>query len=139
LIFNLLFIFKFENFVCYKLAKILRMKDFKVEPMKENKKLFTEITNLRMETLEKSSKKNAPIKNNDLSDNSIEKRIRKLEEFLNDSANEKSEEKLLEEKQLKSKFAAIVLDRFFLVLSILYTIVTFAGIIMSVSNFYKGN
>jgi hypothetical protein len=115
------------------------MKDFKVKPMKENKKLFTEITNLKMETVEKSVKKNASIKNNDLSDNSIEKRIGKLEEFLNDSANEKSEEKLLEEKQLKNKFAAIVLDRLFFVLSILYTIVTFGGIIMSVSNFYKGN
>jgi hypothetical protein len=116
------------------------MKDFKVEPMKENKKVFAEITNIRMETngVEKSSKNDASIKTNDLSDNSIEKRIGKLEEFLNDSANEKSEEKLLEEKQLKSKFAALVLDRFFFVLSILYTIVTFIGIIMSVSNFYKG-
>jgi hypothetical protein len=120
--------------------KVEPMKDFKVEPMKENKKVFAEITNIRMETngVEKSSKNDASIKTNDLSDNSIEKRIGKLEEFLNDSANEKSEEKLLEEKQLKSKFAALVLDRFFFVLSILYTIVTFIGIIMSVSNFYKG-
>ena len=114
------------------------MKDFKVEPVKENKKLFTEIINLRTEAIEKSAKKNVSIKNNVLSDNSIEKRIGKIEEFLNDSENEKSEEKLLEEKHLKNKFAAIVLDRFFFVLSILYTIVTFVGIIMSVSNFYKG-
>jgi len=115
------------------------MKDFKVEPMKENKKLSTEITNLKMETVEKSSKENVSIvKINDQDDNSMEKRIRKIEEFLNDSASEKNEEKCLEDKQLKTKFAAIVLDRFFFVLSIIYTIVTFAGIVMSVSNFYKG-
>ena len=51
--------------------------------------------------------------------------------------HEKFEKEILEEKTLKFKFAAIVMDRFFLCLSFIYAVVTFVGIIMSNSNFYK--
>ena len=47
------------------------------------------------------------------------------------------DEKLQEENELKCKFAAIVMDRFFFYLASFYSIITFVSLIMVVPNFYK--
>jgi hypothetical protein len=42
-----------------------------------------------------------------------------------------------EDQELKCKFAAIVMDRFFFFVSLFYAIITFVSLIMSIPNFYK--
>jgi len=46
-------------------------------------------------------------------------------------------EEIDEEQEIKWKYAAIVMDRIFLILTLLLTIITFISIIMSIPNFYK--
>jgi len=46
-------------------------------------------------------------------------------------------EEIDEEQEIKWKYAAIVMDRIFLILTLLFTIITFISIIMSIPNFYK--
>ena len=45
-------------------------------------------------------------------------------------------ESIHEENEIKYKFAAIVLDRFFFFLSILYFIITFISLILAIPNLY---
>ena len=40
-------------------------------------------------------------------------------------------------KELRFKFAAIVLDRFFFYLALFYALITFAGLLLSIPNFYN--
>ena len=47
------------------------------------------------------------------------------------------DDKIQEENELKCKFAAIVMDRFFLYLASFYSIITFVSLIMTIPNFYK--
>jgi len=47
-------------------------------------------------------------------------------------------EEIDEEQEIKWKYAAIVMDRIFFILTLLFTIITFVSIIMSIPNFYKG-
>ena len=114
----------------------MRMKEFKVEPVKDDKKLFDQIEKIKREASEKASNNKHLLgsKNNEQNDNSMEKLVRMIEELVfNDS--EKNEQKSLEVKSLKNKFAAIVLDRFFFFISIFYTLVTLIGIVMTLPNF----
>ncbi len=53
----------------------------------------------------------------------------------NSATNEQIDKQ--EEQELKCKFAAIVMDRFFFYLTLIYAIITFVVLIMSVPNFYK--
>ena len=46
-------------------------------------------------------------------------------------------EEIDEEQEIKWKYAAIVMDRIFFILTLLFTIITFVSIIMSIPNFYK--
>jgi len=46
-------------------------------------------------------------------------------------------EEIDEEQEIKWKYAAIVMDRIFFILALLFTIITFISIIMSIPNFYK--
>ena len=45
--------------------------------------------------------------------------------------------KIHEEHAIKWKHAAIVLDRFFLILTTIYFVITFCALVMSVPNLYK--
>ncbi len=60
-----------------------------------------------------------------------------IEFFLKQKLSEDKEKFILEEKFLKYKFAAKVLDRFFFIISIIYVLLTFSSIILSTKNFYK--
>ena len=50
---------------------------------------------------------------------------------------ERTEDKKREENELKCKFVAIVMDRFFFYLALAYAIITFIALIMSIPNFYR--
>jgi hypothetical protein len=50
---------------------------------------------------------------------------------------EQIDDQIQEENELKCKFAAIVMDRFFLYLASFYSIITFVSLIMAIPNFYK--
>ena len=65
------------------------------------------------------------------------KRLARIEEILEEIGNELNEEHKNEMKQLEWKLAALVLDRLFFYLSIVYFLLTFFPIILSLKNFYK--
>ena len=68
---------------------------------------------------------------------SILNRIQSIEKLLNNIWKE-TEDKWEEEiKEIKWKYAAIVMDRSFLYLSILYFVATFFPLIFSMANFFK--
>ena len=50
---------------------------------------------------------------------------------------EKSNDKKREINELKCKYAAIVMDRFFFYVALIYAIITFVALIMSIPNFYN--
>ena len=60
----------------------------------------------------------------------IDRKISKIIEKFEDN-------EIQDQKLLKWRFAALVMDRLFLCLSIIYTIIAFIFIIMIVPNFYK--
>jgi hypothetical protein len=43
----------------------------------------------------------------------------------------------IKHKELRFKFAAIVLDRFFFYLALFYALITFVGLLLSIPNFYN--
>jgi hypothetical protein len=43
----------------------------------------------------------------------------------------------IKRKELRFKFAAIVLDRLFFYLALFYALITFAGLLLSIPNFYN--
>jgi hypothetical protein len=62
--------------------------------------------------------------------------LESIEELLVERFNEKKEKIKIEETELKFKFAAMVIDRLFFYLAIIYSFVTFISIILTVPNFY---
>ena len=62
--------------------------------------------------------------------------LKNIEELLVERIDEKWEKIKREEAELKFKFAAMVIDRLFFYLAIVYSFVTFASIILTVPNFY---
>ena len=78
----------------------------------------------------------------DLIDNSCQMslmltRIQNIEKILNNIWNE-TEDKWKEEiKEIKWKYAGIVLDRLFFYISVIYFLFTFFPLVFSMPNFYK--
>jgi hypothetical protein len=70
-------------------------------------------------------------------DNAMAKHMQTIENILRETQNDKESDDELEEKALKFKFAALVLDRFFFCLSGAYFIVAFSALVLSLPNFYK--
>ena len=60
-----------------------------------------------------------------------------IESILNETHSEQNEDKKREERELKCKFAAIVMDKFFFFVALIYAVITFAGLILTITNFYK--
>ena len=65
------------------------------------------------------------------------KAVQSIENLLNDEFGEDDIERMREDKELKFKFAALVVDRFFFWLSVIYFVVTFIALVLSIPNFYK--
>ena len=112
--------FKLEKLVCVYMAKLFRMKKLesnRIEPIDE-KMLKSTVC------LKKSP-------DNESSD------MQKVLKILNKFMDEKAEADQFETNEIKWKYAALVLDRFFLFLSLVFFIICFTSIILPTTNFYK--
>jgi tetrahydromethanopterin S-methyltransferase subunit G len=117
------------------MGKAMRMKKMNFENEK------------RVHTVEKSEKSNISLfdkktKLDQMIDNSnqmsiIINRIESIEKILNNIWNETSDKWVGEIREIKWKYAGIVVDKFFFYLSILYFLLTFFPLIFSMANFYK--
>ena len=115
--------------MCIKLARLLRMKRFKKE---ELDRVSPRKTPVREKTFTSAFKEEQPV-----SDDILLKAVQEIEDILNKEFREDDVERLREEKDLKFKFAAKVVDRFFFWLSIIYFIITFTALVLAIPNFYK--
>ena len=117
---------KFEN-LCLKLAIIMRMKRFKITPANSKPDPISfEKQSTQAEFLPKT-----------FQDDTSSKRLDNIEALFKAFLKRENERGELEEQELKFKYAAIVMDRFFFYVSIFYSIVTFIGLILSMPNFYS--
>ena len=120
--------------MCVKLAWLLRMKKFETENEKiEGKKIVkkhsihqTDVEYFQGRNIEKSFQLESDTKCMQKSQTHVPQH--------DDKVKDDDEE---EENELKCKFAAIVLDRFFFYLTLVYAIITFVALLMSITNFYK--
>ena len=101
-----------------KLARLLRMKTL-------NSSIYS--SDLEKKALKKSPKLN-PTLNND----------QKVESVVQETPhNEQIDEKTREELEIKCKFAAIVMDRFFFCIALVYALITFSTLVLSIPNLYS--
>ena len=70
-------------------------------------------------------------------DSKFLKHLKSVEKMLRNDKMRRDDEAIQEKEDIKFKFAALVMDRFFFFVSVLYFIIAFACIIMPVPNFYK--
>jgi len=104
-------------------------------------------TDNKVQTEDKSEKSNTNLfdkktKLDQMIDNSNQmsimiNRIESIEKILNNIWNETSDKWVEEIKEIKWKYAGIVVDKFFFYLSILYFLLTFFPLIFSMANFYN--
>ena len=87
--------------------------------------------------LSAKQKKSDQLANNSSEISMILNRVEKIENLLGNIWNETSDKWLEELKEIKWKYAGIVMDRFFLYLSLIYFVLTFFPIILTMPNFYK--
>ena len=114
----------FEKLVCVYLARLFRMKkmNFEIEDKIEPEEKF-----FLVDQFESSTR----------IDTLLLKRIINIEKSVSNIWNEINERAREETKEIKWKFAAIVMDRLFFWLSIIYFLITFIPIILSIKNLYK--
>ena len=108
------------------MAKILGLKKLnfevsKVEPERE-KTFFQTVSNTVQDKNENTL---------------ILKHLGNIEKTLSNIWNEMNERQIEEVKEIKWKYAAAVMDRLFLLLTIFYFIFTFCPFVLSIKNFYK--
>ena len=101
-----------ESFIFDYLAKILRMKQFKFE------KQFIEMKKLPANQLED---------NGDLKP--LHERLTSIEATLNGLCHEQNQKKRDEHLETKFKYAALIIDRFFFYLSLVYFLLTFVSFV----------
>ena len=97
------------------------------ETLQKSKSLF--------ETVESTNEMTT--KNKSFSDEKLANAIFDIRKTLSKLYNRFEIEEIEEEKEIKWKYAALVMDRCFLILTALYFVITFCAIVMSVPNFYK--
>ncbi len=111
-------ILKFEKLICAKLARLLGMKILKSS---------IGSSELENKAFKKSSKLNSTL-DNDQKVESVEQET---------PQNEKIDGKKREELELKCKYAAIVMDRFFFCLALAYAVITFSTLVLSIPKLYS--
>ena len=117
--------------VCVGIARLLRMKKFNGTIIKQNSKFEeTPPTDIKKSVEEISQCKCKVNKE-------ILKPLVNIESILNETHSEQNENKKREEQELKCKFAAIVMDKFFFFVALIYAVITLAGLILTITNFYK--
>ena len=125
----------FENLICEKLAPLLGMKRMSLNIQKiKNENRNLDCLNDYLESDSNITVSSIPSNDSDLIKKLI--RIEKLISNIWDNINEKENE---EEQEMKWKYMAIVMDRLFLIFSILYFVITFIPMIMTVGNLYRPN
>ena len=109
------------------MAWLLRLKKIEVEPLDEIKPTNSGVAFLDESETEVSY------------DEPQLKYLQSIHKILKDFKRERHTDQLEQAKELKYRFAAIVMDEFFFYLSIVYFIITFCSIVLAVPNFYKLN
>lgn len=99
---------------------------------------FTSINSANLESSEELISEQTSEQKPAISD-PLNERLLKIEHLLHNIWNDLVVKEIDETKKLKWKFAAIVMDRFFLYLSLIYFLVTFCPFILAIKNFYKPN
>ena len=108
--------------VIFKMGTILGMKkiDFsKVESSDSEEKIFQDTFNVN------------EIKNPDL------KRLFHIDMNVSNIWNEMKEKTTDETREIKWKYAGIVLDRFFFYVTLIYSIITFCSTVLTIPNLYR--
>ena len=123
--------------VCVKLAKLFGIKSLtKNDTLLKKKTFFKEINSTEIkDQLSDTEVPKVVNKHEDF----LVKHVQHIDEILAENQNERNEDKLREEKELKFKLAATVIDRLFFFMSLTYFIVSFSCLILSIQNFYKFN
>ena len=122
---------KLETLFCVKLAKLLRMRKFSLNQPQtahlDENVFFEKHSTNDMGVFDK-----------------VKATVNKIKPMENEAQTietphlkEKSDEKKREINELKCKFVAIVMDRFFFYVALIYAIITFVALIMSIPNFYN--
>jgi len=70
-------------------------------------------------------------------DELVVRHLSNIEDLLKETKDESDYEKHLEDEELKYKFAALVMNRFFFFGAIVYFIIAFCSAVLSIPNFYK--
>jgi len=83
------------------------------------------------------SEKNISLGSKCRDDDWLIRHAQNIESILREARREQDEDRHREEQELKFQFAAIVLDRFFFYLALIYAIITFAGLVLTIPNLYK--
>ena len=113
------------------LGKILGLKPLEKKDSDDEGKLTSEENPDLVQTINKISSEKC------FSDKKITNAILDIQKTLKKIYNQFEANKIDEEKEIKWKYAAIVMDRFFLYLFIILNIVIFASTVMSLPSFYK--
>ena len=113
------------------LGKILGIKPLEKKDSDDEGKLTSEENPDLVQTINKISSEKC------FSDKKITNAILDIQKTLKKIYNQFEANKIDEEKEIKWKYAAIVMDRFFLYLFIILNIVIFASTVMSLPSFYK--
>ena len=123
--------------VCVKLAKLFGIKSLtESETLLKKKYFFKELNSTEIK--DQLSDTEVPKVVNKQEDFLV-KHVQNIDEILGENQNERNEDKLREEKGLKFKLAATVIDRLFFFMSLSYFVVSFSCLILSIQNFYKFN
>jgi hypothetical protein len=117
---------KAERFI-FKLGFLLRFKPFENKSSNENQS-----------NIETKTELFEVIKNNPAEDKLL-KILIKIDKSIDKFIDKKEDDEFQAYKVLKWRYAALVLDTLFLYISIIYLVVTFISIVMSVPNLYKPN
>ena len=118
LIYDIAIYFKLETLICVRIARLMRMKKlnlYKLDVGSVGKKAPESIDASEKDVRISAENGDEPVA----------------------IANEQSEEKIRVNRELRFKFAAIVIDRLFLVVSSLYAIVTFISLVIIIPDTYK--
>ncbi len=124
--------------ICDKLARWLKMKKFnlkKENPSLKESKADKKPVSINEIVIHDTSQ--AKITETNRVNDDLTKHAQNIERILKETQCEQDVDKMREEQELKFKFAAIVLDRFFLCVSSVYAVVTFVALVIIIPNVYK--
>ena len=138
----------YHKFIMKKLAYHKLTKAFRKEPKLSNEKSepqdIKETNNhtnehavIVEEFREKNEEKTVTTQSIEENDELVVRHLSNIEDLLKEAKEDNDQEKLLEDEELKYKYAALVMNRFFFFGAIVYFIIAFCSAVLSIPNFYK--